>query len=68
MDMIAVNNPSEVLILLPADLTDGIYELRLTTQYTSGNRQLKIPHVISRTIVIDNTTEGDGDIVDDPTA
>ena len=26
MDMIAVNNPSEVLILLPADLTDGIYE------------------------------------------
>ena len=68
MDMIAVNNPSEVLVLLPADLTDGIYKLRLTTQYTSGNRQLKTPHVICRTIVIGNTTEGDGDIVDDPTA
>ena len=68
MDMIAVNNPSEVLVLLPADLTDGIYKLRLTTQYTSGNRQLKTPHVISQTIVIGNTTEGDGDIVDDPTA
>ena len=68
MDMIAVNNPSEVLVLLPADLTDGIYKLRLTTQYPSGNRQLKTPHVISQTIVIGNTTEGDGDIVDDPTA
>ena len=68
IDMIAVNNPSEVLVLLPADLTDGIYKLRLTTQYTSGNRQLKTPHVISQTIVIGNTTEGDGDIVDDPTA
>ncbi len=58
MDMIAVNNPSEVLVLLPADLKDGIYKLRLTTQYTSGNRQLKTPHVISQTIVIGNTTEG----------
>ena len=68
MDMIAVNNPSEVLVLLPPDLTDGIYELRLTTQYTSGTRQLKTPHDISQTIVIGNATEGDGDIVDDPTA
>ena len=32
MDMIAVNNPSEVLVLLPADLKDGTYEP--ATDYT----------------------------------
>ena len=70
MDMIAINNPSEVLVLLPADLKDGTYELRLTTQYChSSQTMLKTPRTVSRFINIGASQgDGDGDIVDDPTA
>ena len=70
MDMIAVNNPSEVLVLLPADLKDGTYELRLTTQYChSSQTMLKTPRTVSRFINIGASQgSGDDDIVDDPTA
>ena len=68
MDMIAVNNPSEVLVLLPADLKDGVYELRLTTQFSTGNKLLKVPRTVIRSLVIGLPSGGDGDIVDDPTA
>ena len=68
MDMIAVNNPSEVLVLLPADLKDEVYELRLTTQFSTGNKLLKVPRTVIRSLVIGLPSGGDGDIVDDPTA
>lgn len=63
-DMIAVNNPSEVILLLPADLADGSYELRLTTQYSgSGSKTLKEPRTLTRTITIGSGGGG----VEDPT-
>lgn len=36
------NNPSELTIMLPA-MEDGEYTLSITTQYASGNRQVKAP-------------------------
>ena len=45
---IVINNPSELLLLLPADLKDGIYELKITTQYSNGGTSmLKQPRSVS---------------------
>ena len=47
-DDIVVNNPSELLLLLPADMKDGIYELKITTQYSNGgSSMLKQPRSVS---------------------
>lgn len=51
-DMIAVNNPSQLIILLPADLTVGTYELRVTTQYAGGGKALKTPRSMSKLITV----------------
>jgi malate/lactate dehydrogenase len=39
---IVVNNPSELIALIPS-LTAGTYRARIVTQY-SGSRLLKVPH------------------------
>lgn len=67
-DMIVVNKPSEVIILLPADLADGVYELRLTTQYCGGGAPLKEPRVLTRTLTIGESGGDDGGEVENPTA
>lgn len=36
-DMFATNNPSEVIFVIPTTLTDGEYELNITTQYTKNS-------------------------------
>lgn len=64
-DMIAVNNPSEVILLLPATLADGVYELRLTTQFAASGKELKEPRAMTRTITIGNTGGSDGGGTDD---
>jgi hypothetical protein len=33
---IAVNDPSQVMFIVPATMSPGAYELRITTQYTTG--------------------------------
>jgi len=43
MGDIVLNEPSRLLILVPANLTDGEYEISVTTQFTSGNVTLKTP-------------------------
>lgn len=43
MGDIVLNEPSRLLILVPATLTAGEYELSVTTQFTSGNVKLKTP-------------------------
>lgn len=48
----AVNNPSQLIILLPADLTAGTYELRVTTQYAGGGKTLKTPRSMSKLITV----------------
>lgn len=41
-DMVTTNKPSELTLLLPADLAEGEYTLTVTTQYTTG-QLLKSP-------------------------
>lgn len=48
----AVNNPSQLIILLPADLTAGTYELGVTTQYAGGGKTLKTPRSMSKLITV----------------
>ncbi|MGV4563588.1 DUF4469 domain-containing protein, partial [Ornithobacterium rhinotracheale] len=40
---VVLNEPSRLLILVPADLANGNYELRVTTQFSKGNTMLKEP-------------------------
>ena len=48
MDEFVVNNPSELIIVIPEDMPIGQYKLQLTTQYAVGS-MLKTP----RTVVFD---------------
>ena len=48
MDEFVINNPSELIIVIPEDLPIGQYKLQLTTQY-GGTKSLKTP----RTVVFD---------------
>ena len=40
-DMITKNNPSELTLLIPADLADGDYQLTVRTQFGTGKHLLK---------------------------
>jgi hypothetical protein len=42
-DHIVTNEPSKLLILVPADLPQGAYRLKVVTQFTGSNKQLKAP-------------------------
>jgi hypothetical protein len=58
-DMIAVNEPSKLLILLPAGLADDDYTLTITTQYGSG-KNLAIPRAITQTLYVGKAPSGGG--------
>ena len=67
---IVTNNPSEVIVLLPADLDEGNYELQIVTQYSGTGRLLKAPRTVTRELFIGDASEepgGGGEIID-PTA
>lgn len=52
-DMIVLNEPSRLILLLPAGLDDGEYTLTVTTQYKgSSNDLLKTPRSASQTLYI----------------
>ena len=58
-DDIVVNNPSELLLLLPAGMKEGEYELKVTTQYCNGGSTLlKQPRSVSCKV---HVGEGDDD-------
>jgi hypothetical protein len=42
-EYISVNNPSKLLMLVPAELATGMYRLRVVTQYAASNHILKAP-------------------------
>jgi hypothetical protein len=42
-DCIAVNDPSKLMLLIPADMETGTYQLKIITQYTVGKQLLKAP-------------------------
>ncbi len=44
---IVLNEPSRLLILVPADLVAGEYELTVTTQYSKGKYTLKEPRSVT---------------------
>ena len=64
-DMIALAEPSRLVILIPSDLDDGEYTLTVTTQYSGGARPLVNPRSTSQTIYIGGAPQtpdsGDGD-------
>lgn len=57
-DLIAVNKPSELLLLLPTELADDTYTLTITTQYANG-AMLKAPRSASTILIVG--TGGGGD-------
>lgn len=60
-DMIVLNEPSRLIILLPAGLEDGEYTLTVTTQYKGSSTELlKTPRSTSQTIYIGSAPSGGG--------
>ena len=51
-DLFAVNNPSELIILVPTGLPDGNYDLTVTTQYSRNKVLLKQPRSAGVTVHI----------------
>lgn len=73
-DLWVLNEPSRLSFIIPAELTDGTYELKVTTQFSSG-RLLKSPRSVIKTIYIGEAPSGgggnsggDGGIEDNPLA
>jgi hypothetical protein len=58
-DMLAINNPSQLLIVLPAHLPQGEYMLTINTQYSGTSTLLKIIRTTEKVITLrpaDTTT------------
>ena len=52
-DLITVNNPSELTLLVPTDLANGDYELTVCTQYMKGSAALlKSPRSVSVSVSV----------------
>ena len=61
-DLITINNPSSLTLLLPVELTEGEYTLTITTQYSSSGTLLKTPRSVSTPIWIGGKPADGGDI------
>ncbi|MDR1557672.1 MAG: DUF4469 domain-containing protein, partial [Tannerellaceae bacterium] len=58
-EMIAVNEPAKIILLLPDNLADGDYTLKVTTQYTGASNFLrKEPHSVETTITVGKSSIG----------
>ena len=68
MDRIVTNNPSEVIVLLPADLEEGNYELQIVTQCSGCSRLLRTPRTVTKALFVGDAPQepGDGGEVIDP--
>lgn len=64
-DLFAVNNPSELIILIPTTLTDGAYELTITTQYMKSKTLLKTPRSVSIPVFVGEGSGGGNDRPDE---
>ena len=71
-DLWVTNDPSKLTFIIPADLTDGTYELKVTTQFGSNSKtMLKVPRSVMKTIYIGKAPDGgglgpDGGLEEDP--
>ena len=59
-DLFVVNNPSKVTFIIPADLANGTYVLKLTTQFSGSGALLKTPRSVEKTIYIGTAPSGGG--------
>lgn len=57
-DMIALNEPSRLIFLIPAGLADGAYTLTVTTQFVNSKQLLKTPRSITKTLYIGEAPAG----------
>lgn len=57
-DMWAVNNPKEVIFLIPSGLADGTYTLTVTTQFSTGSKLLKTPRSIEKILTLGKAPDG----------
>lgn len=59
-DLISINKPSELTLLIPTGLADGDYTLTVTTQYVNNHVELKAPRSASVAVHVgDNSGGGD---------
>lgn len=58
-DLYVTNDPSRLTFIIPAELADGVYELKVTTQY-NGSGLLKSPRSVVKPIYIGRKPEGGG--------
>ena len=47
LQYISINDPSRILIIVPSTMEEGVYELRISTQYTVGKVLLNQPRSIT---------------------
>ena len=59
LNMLAVNNPSQLTFIVPAGLADGEYTLTITTQY-AGSTLLKTPRTAIATFYVGTKPETGG--------
>lgn len=60
-DLWVTNDPSKLTFIIPADLADGTYELKITTQFGSNSKtMLKVPRSVMKTIYIGTAPSGGG--------
>ena len=60
-DLWVTNDPSKLTFIIPADLADGTYELKVTTQFGSNSKtMLKVPRSVMKTIYIGKAPDGGG--------
>jgi hypothetical protein len=45
-DLIVVNNPSKLILLIPAEWQPGVYQLKIVTQFTGSSKQLVAPRQV----------------------
>ena len=60
-DLWVTNDPSKLTFIIPANLADGTYELKVTTQFGSNSKTLlKAPRSVMKTIYIGTAPAGGG--------
>ena len=60
--MFGTNNPSELIFIVPSELSDGDYELIITTQYTKNSGLLlKEPRSVSVPVYVGEKSDEEDD-------
>lgn len=63
-DLITINKPSELTLLIPSDLAEGDYELKITTQHSSSSSLLKEPRSVTVSVHTAKNPDDDHPVID----